>query len=227
MDTMTPKGRSYSIWLAGQELDQPIPRHPPKLRYMIAATPRTGSNLLCDYLRQLGLGLPAEYLELGTAEVLMKRWGCWPTEYIDRLMKLRTVGDAFGIKVMKPDVMIQQIMPLRFIRMIRENAGDQVDSLARAMTTNYFTDIGDPEDRPSAEPVEPSQAVLNMASAIVVSQNKIWDDQFRRVDNMTVSYEVLVAKPHEVMEKVLEYLTEGERTYIAELPTPIVRKLPG
>ncbi|GAG32629.1 unnamed protein product, partial [marine sediment metagenome] len=179
---------------------------------------------LCDYLRQLYFGLPAEYFELGCTETLMDRWQCWPTEYIDRLLKSRTYGRAFGIKVMKPDVMIQQIMPLKFIRMIRQDLDAQARSWVKASKVNYFTDIGDPQDRPPTD-VEITDEELEGAKASLQDRSEVWDLQFSRTDVLTISYEALVQDPKMVLTTVLEYLTDGKRKPV-RVPTPLVQKLP-
>jgi LPS sulfotransferase NodH len=46
-----------------------------RCKVIVCSSPRTGSYLLCEAMRQAGIGVPHEYLNTPTIEVLSKRWG--------------------------------------------------------------------------------------------------------------------------------------------------------
>lgn len=71
----------------------------PRSGYLLCSTPRSGSTLLSSYLIQLGLGVPAEYLDETHAASLMTRWVCgnW-SEYSTVLTQRRTRNGQFGLK---------------------------------------------------------------------------------------------------------------------------------
>ncbi len=82
---------SYSEYMNGEEQDLPPFIGWPEQRYSIIGSPRTGTNLLCDYLNQLGLGVPMEYFSRWTIETMPDRFGAAnPTEYSNALLVHRT-----------------------------------------------------------------------------------------------------------------------------------------
>lgn len=72
------------------------------LRYVVAATPRCGSTLLCEALASTGLlGRPLEYLHPIVVNQLSAEWGCTTLDAYLRELPLRmiTSNGTFGIKV--------------------------------------------------------------------------------------------------------------------------------
>ncbi len=47
----------------------------PRRKLVICSSPRTGSYLLCEAMRRLGIGVPHEYFNPPTMRVLARRWG--------------------------------------------------------------------------------------------------------------------------------------------------------
>ena len=73
------------------------------LTYVVCATPRTGSGLLCRALAGTGVaGTPTEYFDAERRALLTRRWGCGPglAAYAEALQARRTSPDGvFGIKL--------------------------------------------------------------------------------------------------------------------------------
>jgi len=70
--------------------------------YLICATQRSGSGLLCRALAATGLaGIPTEYFDAGNRATLSARWGCGPSlpAYARALMARRASRGVFGAKL--------------------------------------------------------------------------------------------------------------------------------
>jgi trehalose 2-sulfotransferase len=102
-DGMTENERRHKERLRSEDWDVGNGT-PPRFRYVILSTPRSGSELLCAYLRQRGIGVPSEYF--GT-ENLAERLGCREGDhgivfprYLHRLEAKRTTPSGiFGLKL--------------------------------------------------------------------------------------------------------------------------------
>lgn len=78
----------------------------PRTIYVVCATPRSGSGLLCEALWSTGLaGKPDEYFFSGTAEEYANQWKT--TDFSDYLAKVHEFGTTpngvFGFKIMWTD----------------------------------------------------------------------------------------------------------------------------
>ncbi len=85
---------SYTLAFAGPEHDlaqRPLGT-PPDRCYVVASTPRSGSNMLGDLLYQCGAGLPLEYLEQQAAvPTFARRFGTRDiATYLAHLFAVRT-----------------------------------------------------------------------------------------------------------------------------------------
>ncbi|GLF94912.1 sulfotransferase Stf0 family [Streptomyces yaizuensis] len=92
----------------GPEFDFPPFPGPPPVRYVLASTPRCGSNLLARALWHTGVaGFPEDYLADTYVLDYFERWGFTaenadelPASHIRALMKVRTSPNGvFGIKI--------------------------------------------------------------------------------------------------------------------------------
>lgn len=75
----------------------------PQLSYLICATHRTGSTLLCELLKSTGLaGQPEEFFWSGYEQIWMTRWGTASyAEYLlETLRRTTTPNGVFGAKIM-------------------------------------------------------------------------------------------------------------------------------
>lgn len=217
--------RAYSDLMVQEEFDQhaALGKIPPPIRYLIVGAPRTGTNLLCDLLYQSGMGVPMEYLVGGTPSKLAERWSIWPPEYLTALMKARTTENGvFGLKITSPDEWsaAQGIWPTHVIRMLREDREAQVKSLATAMHTQYWADVGDPDDRPSASIV--TEQDITQAENLLLG----FDAAFQGLGgDASISYEYLVNDREATLRAVIEDLFGLELPDTWECPTPRVKKL--
>jgi LPS sulfotransferase NodH len=140
---------------------------PPARPYVLCATPRSGSNLLCDGLIRTGLvGTPLEYFNTRYRRALERRWGCdgSPASYLRSLYGRRTTAAGYlGVKIqwdqlvpLRAEVLetddrepefamsldfLERLLPgAKFLRIIREDVNRQAVSLWLALQTNVWTE---------------------------------------------------------------------------------------
>lgn len=216
--------RTYTDLMIDREYDQdytgPIPA---PIRYVLVGAPRTGTNLLCDLLYQSGMGIPMEYLTGPAATGLAERWGIWPPVYPTTLLQRRTTPNGvFGLKITAPDEWsaAQGFWPTHTILMMREDRNAQCESLAIAMKTKYWADVGDPEDRPISVPVTEEDRTIaeNMLAAFEMSFRGIQPDA-------SISYEYLVNDRTATLRAIITDLFGFELPDDWECPEPRVKKL--
>ncbi len=88
----------------------------PSLSYFICATPRTGSNLLCEALRNTGVaGNPEEYLWDDMLPSWYQHWGISTFDaFLDKTFEAGTTPNgAFGVKVFAGDYFEDFVKNLR------------------------------------------------------------------------------------------------------------------
>jgi LPS sulfotransferase NodH len=74
----------------------------PKFSYIICATPRSGSYLLCEALRNTGVaGQPTEYVSPTFESYWAAKWGTQTyREYLNKVLEVGTSANGvFGLKV--------------------------------------------------------------------------------------------------------------------------------
>ncbi len=127
-----------------------------RARYVVFSAQRTGSEWLCDFLRQRGIGIPFEYLNHAHALRIADRLGCRVGEYAVDLPQyfallepLRARHGIFGMKL-QPDQLRTFSLgnddeAVRFLRrfdrvllVLRRDRLLQAISLARAHLTNQW-----------------------------------------------------------------------------------------
>lgn len=127
---------------------------PTRMRYVVLAEERTGSELLCAYLRRHGVGAPLEYFHDRHLPVLAARFGCVGADgkvdiarFCAELERRRTAENGiFGVKIVVPQLVwvagndiarAAQIIDSfdKVILMRRRNTLLQAISLMRAMAT--------------------------------------------------------------------------------------------
>lgn len=133
----------------------------PRLRYVIFSAQRTGSELLCDYLRERGIGIPFEYFNHTYLPQIARRLVCVLPDgrinigrYISLLEPRRTRNGIFGTKL-QPDQLTTisggdsagaRAWLSRFDRIVllrRQDKLLQAISLTRAHLTNQWQLYGD------------------------------------------------------------------------------------
>jgi LPS sulfotransferase NodH len=165
-DRRTENARQYKDGLRSAEWDVGDGT-PTRFRYAIFSTPRSGSELLCAYLRKHGIGVPMEYFGL---QNLAERLGClksdgrtWIPLYLQRLEAARTTPNGiFGTKLHPGQLKIVSNESVerataflghfdRIIVLRRRDHVLQAISLARANFTGQFHIFAGDEPRPVQE----------------------------------------------------------------------------
>jgi LPS sulfotransferase NodH len=126
------------------------------LRYLVLAQERTGSELLCAHLRQVGMGVPLEYFHPARLPALAGRLRCVEpgglrlARYRAELERHRTTENGvFGAKVVMPQLALMADtagIPVekfvasfdKVILMRRRDTLRQAISLMRAMSTGQW-----------------------------------------------------------------------------------------
>lgn len=193
--------------------------------YIVCATPRSGSNLLCELLSSLGFaGKPQEHLwdPPGTEpDPLGERW--------PRVLRAGT-GDngVFGLKLMwyqadrlecdLPQILEMPGEPLArvlaasladpaYIYLTRRNHLRQAISFARAMQTEHWRSM----DAIAGEPRYDAQAITHGIEFL--KQDEVnWEGFFARnaVSPYRLTYEELNAGPEDAVAGLLTYLGHDE-----------------
>jgi LPS sulfotransferase NodH len=197
--------------------------------YIIAATPRTGSWLLCDCLRQAGVaGRPAEYGVRGDEATWRRFYGFGSHRaYFDRLIPLHaTPNGVFGLKLMwwqltglaadasdylgaRPsplDAIADLAGPVSFIWMRRRDRLRQAVSWVRAEQTQRWSS----QQAEGAEGSEPAYDAESIASALgrIEQQEMRWESLLssQGADPLPVFYEDFCRDVTGGLARVLRFL---------------------
>ena len=146
----------------------------PSVSYLVCATPRSGSNLLCGLLKRTGVaGRPEEYFGRGHEPCWAGRWGAsGRVEYVHGAIREGTgANGVFGAKVLWPHMpnllakleavhgredvaeraLLERTFPgLRFVWIRREDVVAQAVSYAKAMQTDQWTALDPAPSRSGA-----------------------------------------------------------------------------
>lgn len=198
----------------------------PEKRYLIFGTPRSGTNLLSDLMRQCNLGVPAEYFTNYAIRKMMTMYNTHSiVDLMDVLMQRRTTENGiFGAKAVSPlevQRIDQWIIPEVHIRVLREDKKAQAKSLAHAQKTQYWADVGDKTDRPV--PIVVTEDEVANAAALIEYIEGVWDTQIN--PTFTISYEFLIQDAEQVLRNLMESF-EVDVPDDWSVPRPVVRKLP-
>ena len=189
----------------------------PHTCYLIAASPRSGSQLLTSLLTTTGLaGFPDEHFNpwhMGDATNFFPDDLIYSREHIQRLLeKYTTPNGVFGTKAHFLQVTnfvgldrLESLYPtpLKYISLTRRDVERQGISLARAaQTDSYNSDMP-----PNKVPVYNFYQILQCTREVRV-QAKGWETYFynRGAEPYRVIYEDLVADQERVLKGVLEFL---------------------
>jgi len=188
-----------------------------KTSYIIAASPRSGSQLLGSLLTATGLaGFPDEHFNpwhMGDAADYFPDDLLYGPEHIQRMIKKRTTPNGiFGTKAhflqITNFVGLDQLeclypTPLKYLSLSRRDIERQGISLARAAQTGSYNSDLPPTKKPVYNFYQISQCVRE-----VRVQAKGWETYFhnRGIEPYRVVYEELVEHRKEVVRGVLEFL---------------------
>jgi trehalose 2-sulfotransferase len=193
--------------------------------YIVASTPRTGSNLLCEGLAATRVaGRPQEFFAPDFRGVWQEHWGLddsvEPQEYLATALRHGTSENgvvAFKIQWMHvpplaaeldlpvADVLSAVLPGAAFVNTVRRDRLGQALSWFRAIATREWSRLHDSAAPPA--PALDADAVRYLESHIAWQQTA-WTDFFQRlgVVPFTVEYEALDCDYHGQIRRVLEFL---------------------
>lgn len=203
----------------------------PTISYLICATNRSGSFLLCEALKNTGIaGYPEEYFWRGDEPFWKERWKV--SDYGDYLRKAieqgTTSNGVFGAKVMwgyfdefigklrqipayeqiDPSALLFQVFPnLHYIQIIRRDKVRQAISFWRAIETNIWGWTEDKKPVPEKEASFNYEAIRNLEQEIIAHE-AAWKNYFEmcHVEPYVVVYEEFVPRYEETAREVLRFL---------------------
>jgi trehalose 2-sulfotransferase len=207
------------------ELDSDPPREP-TVTYVVCATPRSGSGLLCRGLAATGLGgVPAEYFNPRQREPLARRWGCGSdaAAYAAALRMRRTgANGVFGSKLHWPQhealqretrdpEALRSLLPgARIVRITRRDLDAQAVSLWSALYTGAWSErAGAPSARTRTVPYD--YAGIERGRRQIVAGEEGWREFLaaRGVPALEVVYEDLCADHAGTIRRALAGILPG------------------
>lgn len=179
--------------------------------YVVCATPRCGSNYLCQLLASTGvLGDPREYFNAVGRRNYDHDPG-YPADARGQLERVlstgRTPNDVYGVKIhpfqlaeLPADVdPLADLPQLHVVRMVREDRLGQALSWSRAQQSGQFR-AGDA----ASAPVHYDRDHIAGSLAFLADEEAEWDRRLsgRALATVTLSYEQLVAEPQAAADRV-------------------------
>ena len=203
----------------------------PHTSYLICGTPRSGSFLLCEALKNTGLaGTPEEYFWRGDELAWRERWGVATyAEYVAAAIRQGTTGNGmFGAKVMwgywhdftgklrtvegneslpVPEILARTFPRLHYIHMTRRDRVRQAVSFSKAIQTGIWASYGEEPEEPRREPVFDFEQIDHLVRE-VEAHDAAWRAYFAEagVEPLMVVYEDLVPTYEQTALHVLDYL---------------------
>lgn len=211
--------RYTELELSSEELDLPttirfnagVPR--PEV-YSICSTQRTGSFLLCRILTNLGAGVPHEYYHTMHQRIIGPRINLQPetipktpTEYLYRLMGIRTRKNLFGFKVQPWEMRLNGLMrcnwfhETRQIHLYRRDVEAQARSFQKAWKTGKWG-----FDDTVTTPQRNYKYLLCLD--LMQKENSAWENYFegKEASHLGLAFEDLLEKPLEKMHQVCSFI---------------------
>lgn len=199
-----------------------------KICYIILSTPRSGSTLLGELLRNTGVaGAPFEYFHDKHCQDYISRWDIrTKAQYVYMLKRYRTSENGvFGFKLhyhqmvsfpLTADELKRWFMTPKFILIKRRDKLRQAISLVRAMQTKQWS-LTDGDDNKTA--VYDWQAINNS-----LRQVEEWEVSWQRwiddndINVLSVIYEDLIEDIEGALTTVSNYIGIDEGKARAEMP---------
>ena len=210
----------------------------PDVRYIILATPRSGSYYLCELLFQAGLGIPREHLRPSTLRLFRDVDGFRPTEFADCLVRLTSRNGFFGTKVILhylTEVVVKKPSRLHLLRrwidrfnvkilyLERRDAVLQATSAVVAIKQNSWRLI-DPADVNSLRPPPYNFDEILVQYRHIMNQRKRAEENLASFPSVyRLAYEDLDEHPLETLNGVLDFLGAPARDELPAVKTLKVR----
>lgn len=182
--------------------------------YVVCASPRSGSNYLCQLLASTGvLGRPREYFNAAGRRKYDD--ATYPEDPGLQLHQVLSTGATsnrvYGVKVHAFQLapLLDQVDPfaelprVRAVRLRRDDILGQALSWARAQQTNQHR-AGDPPQGVASY----DRAQIDASLDFLTRENAWWDDHLARVDVplLEIRYEDLEAAPQREIDRVADFL---------------------
>ncbi len=203
--------------------------------YLICATPRTGSYLLCDALIATGIaGKPTEYFSFGYEQHWSRIWGTTDyASYLRHVVETTTSPNGvFGAKTHpwqfdhfarsatgrapvnyaeRPAVLAGWFPNLHYVWLRRRNKLHQAISYAKSIETNVWWDADAPPapyDEPKPEALQFDFELITQSVARLVEEEDMWRRYFASTGEkpLAIDYEDLLADPEAALVSVLDLL---------------------
>lgn len=182
--------------------------------YVVCATPRSGSNYLCQLLASTGaLGRPREYFNAaGRRKYDDPDYPEDPRLQLDQVVRTgATSNRVYGVKVHAFQLapLLDRVDPfaelprVRAIRQRRDDTLGQALSWARVQQTNQHR-AGDPPEGVASY----DRAQIDSSLEFLSRENAWWDDYLARIDVplLEIRYEDLEADPQREVARVADFL---------------------
>jgi trehalose 2-sulfotransferase len=201
--------------------------------YLICATPRTGSSLLCGLLDSTGVaGHPESWFRAPDEPDWAARWGVDASRYGDFVRAAITAGSTpngvFAARIMwgtldqvvarlggvypelagrDTDLLDRAFGRIRYVYLRRGDVVAQAVSLARAEQTGVWFETEEIRPRPAGEP-RYDFGLIDEQARLIEEHNRAWRDWFASagIQPHVVRYEDLEVEPAEVARGVLGFL---------------------
>lgn len=193
----------------------------PRIRYIVAITPRSGSSYLCDTMIGTKLfGRPGEALDQSSVCGNLKRIpGRTPDEYIRNAIRVRkTANKISGLKAswfqfknfMEAMHDHTYLNGFKYIFLTRRDLTAQAVSLYKATSSNVFhTNIQHSEDAlAKLDALDYDYEAIKGWFDHIVTQEKGWQDYFynKRIFPLCISYEDIEEDIVRVLKRIATYI---------------------
>jgi LPS sulfotransferase NodH len=214
----------------------------PAMSYVIAATPRTGSYLLCEGLQETGIaGFPTETFAFAFEAEWLRRWDLQSDspflDYFQHAIHEGTTSNGvYGLKIhwmhiaplaarlsLNESRVLEDLFPnARFVNIVRRDRRAQAISYYRALISNEWWRMSGVNNwqANTARAVFDRAAILHHQSKLEYQQ-ACWERYFeeRQITALTIEYESLVDDYQGQIARVLRFLQLDDKN-AHELPAP-------
>jgi LPS sulfotransferase NodH len=244
--------RPYVSAVVAEQLDTDPPHDPDAAarRYVVCATPRSGSTMLCSALQGTGVaGIPTEYFNRRMREPLADRWGARgdALAYVRELLARRTSSaGVFGTKFLwyqlddlrreanrttgraigwqDSAAFLTELFPAAtFVHIRRADSEKQAVSLWRAAYSGVWTE-GVDQNAVADRTAPYNFRAIRRLRATILRWEDMWDETLARIGApvIDVVYEDLVAAYQTTIASIVEQTT-GHSLRPEDVPPPGVR----
>lgn len=178
--------------------------------YAICTQPRSGSNLICQYLSSTGrLGYPLEYFNGPARRALgLPNFPDSPVSQIDAILRIgATQNGIYAVKLFASQfdsisrtIRWTELLPdLRFVYLIREDVLGQAISWARALQTAQYRST-----QPAAGVAIYNAELIQSQLRVILRERAQWGAYFARtgIEPLRIVYERFLEKPIVEVERV-------------------------